>query len=72
MGAMASAVRRVGEAVQLLKGASSRWMKETTKKRFAWQAGYGAFTIGTSQEPDTVAYIQSRQEHHFKRDFQRA
>jgi putative transposase len=59
----------LARAVQLLKGASSHWMNETQKTRFAWQEGYGAFTIGISQKPGTIAYIQSQREHHKKRDF---
>jgi putative transposase len=48
----------VARAMQLIKGASSRWMNETRTKRFAWQEGYGAFTVGVSQKADTIAYIQ--------------
>jgi REP element-mobilizing transposase RayT len=60
----------LAKAVQLLKGASSRWMNETGCNRFAWQEGYGAFTISISQKGDTIAYIQSQAEHHRKSDFQ--
>jgi REP element-mobilizing transposase RayT len=60
----------LAKAVQLLKGASSRWMNETCRNRFAWQEGYGAFTIGISQRGDTVRYIEGQAEHHRKRDFQ--
>ena len=59
----------LAKAVQLLKGASSHWMNETCKNQFAWQEGYGAFTIGISQKADTVAYIQTQAEHHQARDF---
>ncbi len=60
----------LAKALQLLKGASSRWMSEKHAKDFAWQEGYGAFTLGISQKPDTIAYIQGQVEHHRKRDFQ--
>ena len=60
----------LSKAVQLVKGASSRWMNETFKTRFAWQEGYGAFTVGISQKSDTIAYIQSQAEHHRKRNFE--
>jgi REP element-mobilizing transposase RayT len=59
----------LSKAVQLIKGASSHWMNETYKNRFAWQEGYGAFTIGISQKAHTVSYIQTQGEHHRKRDF---
>jgi REP element-mobilizing transposase RayT len=60
----------LAKAVQLLKGASSRWMNETYKNQFSWQEGYGAFTIGISQKSHTVAYIEGQTEHHRERDFQ--
>ena len=60
----------LAKALQLLKGASSRWMNEKHAHDFAWQEGYGAFTVGISQKADTVAYIQGQAEHHRKRDFQ--
>ncbi len=43
----------LAKAMQLVKGASSHWMNETFKTEFAWQEGYGAFTVGISQKRDT-------------------
>ena len=62
----------VSKAVQLLKGASSRWIHETFKdlSAFAWQDGYGAFTVGLSQIPDTTRYIENQREHHREKTFQ--
>jgi putative transposase len=60
----------LAKAMQLIKGASSHWMNENHTKGFAWQQGYGAFTVGISQKDDTVAYIQSQAEHHRKRSFE--
>ena len=62
----------VSKAVQLLKGASSRWIHETFEElsAFAWQDGYGAFTVGLSQIPDTTRYIENQREHHRDRTFQ--
>lgn len=60
----------LAKAMQLMKGASSRWMNETHGKGFAWQEGYGAFTLGISQKDDTITYIQSQAEHHRKRSFE--
>jgi REP element-mobilizing transposase RayT len=45
-------------AMQLIKGSSSHWMNEKCKSKFAWQEGYGAFTLGISQKADTIAYIK--------------
>jgi REP-associated tyrosine transposase len=60
----------LAKAVQLLKGASSRWMNETHTQNFAWQEGYGAFTVGISQKAHTIAYIRSQEEHHRERSFE--
>ena len=60
----------LAKALQLIKGASSHWMNETHMKDFAWQEGYGAFTVGISQKSDTISYIQSQPEHHRKRSFE--
>lgn len=62
----------VAQAIQLIKGASSRWISETFPelKDFKWQVGYGAFSVGISQVPSTVQYIQNQQTHHRKTTFQ--
>jgi REP-associated tyrosine transposase len=65
-----NAFKAVAKAVQLLKGGSSKWMNENCVGRFAWQEGYGAFTVGISQRAHTVAYINSQAEHHRKRSFE--
>ena len=60
----------LSKAMQLMKGASSRWMNENHAKGFAWQEGYGAFTVGVSQKDQTIAYIRGQAEHHRKRSFE--
>ena len=64
------ATMALAKALQLLKGGSSKWMNETRDKKFAWQEGYGAFTIGISQQPHTINYINSQLEHHRKHTFE--
>lgn len=60
----------LAKAIQLVKGASSHWMNVKHTREFAWQEGYGAFTVGISQKDDTIAYIRSQVEHHRKRTFE--
>lgn len=61
----------VAEAMRTIKSVSSHWLHEHHGMRlFAWQEGYGAFSIGTAQIGATIAYIQRQEEHHRKRDFQ--
>jgi len=59
------------KAVQLIKGGSSKWIHDTfpNQKKFAWQEGYGAFSVSASQVPKTVAYITNQKEHHRKKSF---
>jgi len=58
--------------VEEIKKGSSRWMKTQGKdwSRFAWQNGYGAFSIGRSSYENLRRYIQNQQEHHKKISFQ--
>jgi putative transposase len=59
------------KAVQLVKGGSSKWLHENiiTLKNFAWQEGYGAFSISASQASEVVAYIAGQEEHHRIKSF---
>lgn len=61
----------IAKGVQTLKSNSSKWMHETFPRlrSFAWQEGYGAFSIGRSGMADTIAYIGNQEEHHRKRTF---
>ncbi len=61
----------IAKAVQLLKAGSSIWVHETLSapSGFAWQEGYGAFSLGVSQVGDTRSYIESQAEHHRKTTF---
>ncbi len=62
----------IAKAVQLIKGASSKWVHDAFPEHgcFAWQEGYGAFSIGISQTDATLAYIRSQREHHRQTTFQ--
>jgi putative transposase len=62
----------VAKALQLQKGGSSKWIHDEfpTHGDFAWQEGYGAFSIGVSQVDDTVRYIADQAEHHHTKSFQ--
>ena len=62
----------VAKAIQLLKGGSSKWVHDSfpEAKTFAWQEGYGAFSIGVSAIHDTIAYIERQVEHHSTKTFE--
>jgi REP element-mobilizing transposase RayT len=62
----------VSKAVQLIKGASSGWIKETLDDLtgFGWQDGYAAFTVSKSLVPEVEAYIRTQREHHRVKTFE--
>lgn len=61
----------ISKAVQMIKGNSSKWVHETFTdlRDFAWQEGYGAFSIGIAGIEGTRNYITRQAEHHRKRSF---
>jgi hypothetical protein len=62
----------VSHLVQQIKQDSSQWIKSKGAQytEFAWQAGYGAFSIGQSQLDDLIRYILNQREHHARESFQ--
>jgi putative transposase len=62
----------VADAIKELKRTSSIWLKNKSPKLsdFAWQHGYGVFSIGYSQRAAVSAYIAKQDEHHQKISFQ--
>ena len=59
----------VAKAVQVLKANSSRWLHEHGLV-FAWQEGYGAFSVSGSNKDAVKNYIEHQAEHHRKRTFE--
>jgi putative transposase len=61
----------ISDLVGDIKRGSSVWIKEQGDFRnFYWQEGYGAFSIGQSQVPMVVKYIENQKQHHAEKDFQ--
>jgi REP element-mobilizing transposase RayT len=54
-----------------IKARSSKWVNETfpDTERFAWQEGYGGFTVSRSAVPEVQRYIERQKEHHERIDF---
>ena len=55
-----------------LKAGSSRWVHDTSPAMadFAWQAGYGAFSVSASVVGRVTRYIANQAEHHKRQSFQ--
>lgn len=61
----------ISEFVKNVKVWSSKWLKMlgNTYRNFAWQDGYGAFSVSHSVVPKTISYIANQVEHHKKISF---
>ena len=55
-----------------VKSRSSKWVHETFSNldHFAWQEGYGGFTVSKSAVPSVKDYIRRQKEHHIRQDFE--
>ncbi|HPD15547.1 MAG TPA: IS200/IS605 family transposase [Planctomycetota bacterium] len=62
----------VADAIRVIKSVSSGWIHETFPdlRDFAWQEGYGAFSVSASLAFRVRAYIQGQEEHHRRRSFE--
>ncbi len=55
----------LSDAVLEIKTSSSRWMGRS----FAWQRGFGAFSVSSSNVDAVVRYIRTQEAHHRKMSF---
>ncbi len=58
----------LGSLMSKLKAHSSRWMKDVSPN-FAWQEGYGAFSVSPSRVNAVRSYIRNQEQHHNGRAF---
>ena len=58
--------------VEEIKKCSSRWIKtlDSYYSKFAWQGGYGIFSVSASQVQKVKNYVTNQKEHHRKKTFQ--
>ena len=56
----------VSDFVRSIKASSSKWIKslDSTYHFFAWQEGYGAFSVSKSNINDVMDYISNQKQHH--------
>ncbi len=69
---LASTALAPSKIAQLLKGDSSLWIHTEfpALRQFAWQDGYGVFTVSKSGVDGVIRYIQNQRAHHQQQDFQ--
>ena len=56
----------IKDVVHNIKGESSHWVNQNNflKNKFAWQIGYGAFSVSESNVEKVVKYIRNQKVHH--------
>ena len=61
----------LSDFARTVKAESSRWIKSTNPQyaHFAWQEGYGAFSVSASVVPKVVQYIRNQDQHHQSKTF---
>lgn len=61
----------IADFVNAVKSNSSRWVHRSFAplRNFAWQEGYGAFSVSKSGHQAVVRYIANQEKHHRKRTF---
>jgi len=59
----------ISECLRVVKTNSSRWIHGRCPS-FAWQTGYGAFSVSASNQKQVVKYIQDQERHHRRMSFQ--
>jgi putative transposase len=60
------------QLIEQIKKTSSKWIKavDTRYRTFAWQRGYGAFSVSPSQLETVLRYVKKQPEHHRTHTFQ--
>ena len=62
----------VAEVIGKFKRSSSKWVKTkgSPLRKFAWQNGYGVFSVSQSHVERVRSYIQNQEYHHRRKTFQ--
>lgn len=65
------ATHRLSDVMRMIKSESSEWVhREASQPAFAWQEGYGAFTVSPQNLDNVRHYILNQEDHHQKSTFQ--
>ena len=58
--------------IEEAKTETSKWLKKQSPElsNFAWQGGYGAFSVSESNIPQVKKYIANQEQHHKTKTFQ--
>jgi len=65
------ATHTLASVMQRLKSVSSKWIhRELKLTGFAWQEGYGGFTVSATNLRRVKSYVLNQEEHHQTKSFQ--
>jgi putative transposase len=61
----------LSDLVRVVKSKATRWVKETfpDEENFAWQEGFGSFTVSQSNLAAVQSYLEKQREHHRVKTF---
>lgn len=64
--------KSISEVIKQVKGSSSYYINHSDliPQKFAWQTGYGVFSVSESGVKNVYRYIQNQKDHHDKKSFQ--
>ena len=61
----------LADVMQRVKGVSSKWVHDELRiAGFAWQEGYGGFTVSASHLERVRSYVLHQEEHHRVKTYQ--
>jgi putative transposase len=62
-------VHSAADVARVVKTNSSRWVREKRDPHFAWQTGYGVFSVSQSSVAAVTRYIAEQKAHHRRHSF---
>ncbi len=64
--------KSIAEVMKNVKGSTSHAINQEnlTREKFAWQNGYGAFSVSDNRKHIVEKYIKNQQQHHATKNFQ--
>ena len=63
---------KICKLIEVIKTETSKWAKEVAggDRGFAWQSGYGVFSVSYSNLDEVERYIKNQDKHHARRSYQ--
>jgi REP element-mobilizing transposase RayT len=61
--------KSISQIVEEVKTGSSKWVKTKGVPSFAWQVGYGVFSVSPEDVDAAIKYVRDQESHHKKVSF---